>query len=122
MLWDLERTSGGAVFIGASPDGLAWPPRTKQRNGWLGSDSWCTARTRHDIDWKPMCCNLRPGLDSHAALAVMRYLNTLTDMGHTIVSSIHQPRQEIFGSFDKVITLIPAPMTSHHFPDSHEIP
>lgn len=35
----------------------------------------------------------------------MKYLNALTNRGHTIVSSIHQPRQEIFVSFDKVLIL-----------------
>ena len=93
-------------FFGASPNSLACPPGTKQRESRLGSVSWYTARTCYSLDWKPNCCDLCPGLDSHAALAVMRYLNTLTDMGHTIVSSIHQPRQEIFGSFDKVFTSI----------------
>jgi hypothetical protein len=33
------------------------------------------------------------GLDSHAALAVMKHLISLTDLGLTIVASIHQPRQ-----------------------------
>lgn len=44
-------------------------------------------------------------MDSHAALAVMKYLNSLTQLGHTIVSTIHQPRQEIFASFDKILVL-----------------
>lgn len=45
------------------------------------------------------------GLDSHAALAVMKYLNSLSHLGHTIVSTIHQPRQEIFKSFDKLLLM-----------------
>ncbi len=36
---------------------------------------------------------LGAGLDSHAALAVMKHLISLTDMGLTVVASIHQPRQ-----------------------------
>lgn len=44
-------------------------------------------------------------MDSFAALAVMKYLNALTDHGHTVISSIHQPRQEIFSTFDKVLIL-----------------
>jgi ABC-type multidrug transport system ATPase subunit len=42
-------------------------------------------------------------LDAHAALAVMKYLQTLAYQGHTIISTIHQPRQEIFEAFDKVL-------------------
>lgn len=45
------------------------------------------------------------GLDSHAALAVMKHLISLTDLGLTIVASIHQPRQEIFEAFDHVLVL-----------------
>lgn len=45
------------------------------------------------------------GLDAHSALAVMSYLRTLSGEGHTIVSTIHQPRQEIFASFDKLLVL-----------------
>ncbi len=45
------------------------------------------------------------GLDSHAALAVMKHLIGLTDMGLTVVASIHQPRQAIFDSFEQVIIL-----------------
>ena len=45
------------------------------------------------------------GLDAHSALAVMSYLHTLAGEGHTIVSTIHQPRQEIFASFDKLLVL-----------------
>lgn len=35
----------------------------------------------------------------------MRHLISLTDMGLTIVASIHQPRQEIFDSFNQVLIL-----------------
>ena len=35
----------------------------------------------------------------------MSYLHTLSEEGHTVVSTIHQPRQEIFSSFDKLLVL-----------------
>ena len=53
------------------------------------------------------------GLDSHAALAVMNHLIHLTDYGLTIVASIHQPRQEIYEAFDKVL-----PVTLTHTPNA----
>lgn len=45
------------------------------------------------------------GLDSHAALSVIKYLISLTSLGHTVACSIHQPRQEIFNAFHKVVIL-----------------
>ena len=45
------------------------------------------------------------GLDSHAALAMVKHLVALTRLGHTIACSIHQPRQEIFNAFDSVLIL-----------------
>ena len=45
------------------------------------------------------------GLDSTAALAVIEHLIALTNAGHTIACSIHQPRQEIFAAFDKVLIM-----------------
>ena len=45
------------------------------------------------------------GLDSHAALAVMKHLIGLTNLGLTVVASIHQPRQAIFDSFEQVLIL-----------------
>ena len=35
----------------------------------------------------------------------MQYLSQLASMGHTIVASIHQPRENIFNSFKKVAVL-----------------
>ena len=45
------------------------------------------------------------GLDSHSALAVVKHLIKLTNAGHSIACSIHQPRQEIFASFDKILLM-----------------
>ena len=45
------------------------------------------------------------GLDSHAALAVVKHLIALTNSGHSVACSIHQPRQEIFASFDKILLM-----------------
>ena len=35
----------------------------------------------------------------------MRHLISLTEVGLTVVASIHQPRQEIFESFNQVLVL-----------------
>ena len=45
------------------------------------------------------------GLDSHAALAMVRHLIGLTRLGHTVACSIHQPRQDIFNAFDAIMIL-----------------
>lgn len=50
------------------------------------------------------CCDIA-GLDSHAALAVVKHLIALTNSGHSVACSIHQPRQEIFASFDKILLM-----------------
>lgn len=42
------------------------------------------------------------GLDSFAALNVMDHLSQLAAMGHTIIASIHQPREGIWNMFHKV--------------------
>lgn len=48
-----------------------------------------------------MCCPT--GLDSFAALTVMRYLGSMAvDAGHVIIASIHQPRSAIWAMFDSV--------------------
>ncbi|GAM23108.1 hypothetical protein SAMD00019534_062830 [Acytostelium subglobosum LB1] len=46
------------------------------------------------------------GLDSVNALIVMRTLMRLTDRGVTVVCSIHQPRQEIWKLFTKVMVVV----------------
>eukprot|EP00884_Botryococcus_braunii_P017815 jgi/Botrbrau1/4717/Bobra.0218s0033.2 len=45
------------------------------------------------------------GLDSFAALNVMDHLSQLAGMGHTIIASIHQPREGIWNMFHKVAVL-----------------
>lgn len=47
------------------------------------------------------------GLDSTASLHVANILQSLGSLGLTIVSVIHQPRIEIFETFDDVILLVP---------------
>lgn len=42
------------------------------------------------------------GLDSSSSLSVMGHLRGMALAGHTIVTAIHQPRQEIWNMFDKV--------------------
>lgn len=43
-----------------------------------------------------------PGLDSTAALELMRYMSCLAAMKRTIICSIHQPRQSIWELFHKL--------------------
>jgi ABC-type multidrug transport system ATPase subunit len=45
------------------------------------------------------------GLDSHATLEIVKLLNNLKDYGYTIVSTIHQPRQEVFDYFTHVVVM-----------------
>lgn len=45
------------------------------------------------------------GLDSQSALEIMQVLANLAEAGYTILVSIHQPRQEVFGLFHQVVLL-----------------
>lgn len=45
------------------------------------------------------------GLDAHSAYQVVRTLKRLAENGRTVVVSIHGPRSEIWGLFDRVILL-----------------
>ena len=42
------------------------------------------------------------GLDSFQALKVMQLLKDLTRLGHTVITSIHQPRASVYAMFDEV--------------------
>lgn len=45
------------------------------------------------------------GLEAHAALTVMKVLRGLADMGRTVVATVHQPNEEIFQMFDRLLLL-----------------
>ena len=45
------------------------------------------------------------GLEAHAALTVMRVLRRLADSGRTVVATVHQPNEEIFNMFDRLLLL-----------------
>jgi ABC-type multidrug transport system ATPase subunit len=45
------------------------------------------------------------GLDSYNSLAVIRLLRKLTEMGKTVITTIHQPRSTIFELFDQLLVL-----------------
>jgi ABC-type multidrug transport system ATPase subunit len=51
------------------------------------------------------------GLDATAALQVCNTLRSIADLGLTVVSVIHQPRSEIFRSFDDLLLLAPGGKT-----------
>ncbi|KAI9346833.1 P-loop containing nucleoside triphosphate hydrolase protein [Zopfochytrium polystomum] len=53
------------------------------------------------------------GLDATAALDVARILQTVSRIGLTVVSVIHQPRVEIFKSFDNVLMIVPGGRTAY---------
>ena len=42
------------------------------------------------------------GLDSYAALSVMEHMSALAKLGHTIITTIHQPRAAIWAKFHRV--------------------
>jgi len=46
------------------------------------------------------------GLDSASAYAVVKYLKKLTETGHTVMMTIHQPSSQLWELFDKVHFLV----------------
>eukprot|EP00455_Lapot_gusevi_P045021 TRINITY_DN5716_c0_g1_i5.p1 TRINITY_DN5716_c0_g1~~TRINITY_DN5716_c0_g1_i5.p1 ORF type:complete len:859 (+),score=112.28 TRINITY_DN5716_c0_g1_i5:76-2652(+) len=59
------------------------------------------------------------GLDSTAALEVCGALKRIAQLGITVVAVIHQPRLEIFESFDELIMLAPGGKTVYIGPRAH---
>lgn len=45
------------------------------------------------------------GLDSASSLEILKSLSMLAETGRAVVVTIHQPRSEIFHSFDKILLL-----------------
>ena len=45
------------------------------------------------------------GLDSQSALAILRILRSLADMGMAIIATIHQPSYAVFQQFDRLLLL-----------------
>ena len=45
------------------------------------------------------------GLDSASSLEILKSLQMLAETGRAVVVTIHQPRSEIFHSFDKILLL-----------------
>ncbi|KAJ3039199.1 hypothetical protein HDV00_012522 [Rhizophlyctis rosea] len=56
------------------------------------------------------------GLDSTSALSVCENLKDISHLGVTVVSVIHQPRYEIFRSFDWLVLLVPGGQTAYMGP------
>ncbi|KAJ3277862.1 hypothetical protein HDU76_010140, partial [Blyttiomyces sp. JEL0837] len=56
------------------------------------------------------------GLDATSALDVAQILKSISRLGLTIVSVIHQPRVEIFNSFDDVLMIAPGGRTAYFGP------
>jgi len=46
------------------------------------------------------------GLDSATSFHVINILKNLAKAGRTIISTIHQPSSEIFGTFDKLLLMV----------------
>ena len=61
------------------------------------------------------------GLDSTAALQVCGTLRTIADLGLTVVAVIHQPREEIFQSFDDLLLLAPGGKTVYAGPQAEAL-
>jgi ABC-type multidrug transport system ATPase subunit len=66
----------------------------------------------------PHCSEPTSGLDSSAALEVCNTLRAIADLGLTVVAVIHQPRLEIFDSFDDLLLLAPGGVTAYIGPRS----
>ncbi|KAI8621604.1 P-loop containing nucleoside triphosphate hydrolase protein [Chytriomyces sp. MP71] len=56
------------------------------------------------------------GLDSTAALKVAKILRSISRVGLTVVAIIHQPRIEIFNTFDNVLMIVPGGRTAYFGP------
>ncbi|ORY50101.1 P-loop containing nucleoside triphosphate hydrolase protein, partial [Rhizoclosmatium globosum] len=56
------------------------------------------------------------GLDSTSALKVAKILRSISRVGLTVVSIIHQPRIEIFNTFDDVLMIVPGGKTAYFGP------
>ena len=61
------------------------------------------------------------GLDSTAALQVCSTLKDIAELGVTVVAVIHQPRLDIFKSFDDLLLLAPGGKTVFAGPQAHVI-
>jgi len=62
------------------------------------------------------------GLDSTAALTVCKTLKAISSLGMNVVAVIHQPRYEIFESFDDILLLAPGGRTVYVGPQRGIIP
>ncbi|KAJ3407929.1 hypothetical protein CcCBS67573_g00435 [Chytriomyces confervae] len=58
------------------------------------------------------------GLDSTAAMDVTNILHSISRLGLTVVAVIHQPRVEIFETFDDVLMIAPGGLTAYFGPIS----
>ncbi|KAJ3403833.1 hypothetical protein HDU80_003692 [Chytriomyces hyalinus] len=56
------------------------------------------------------------GLDSTAALKVSKILRSISRVGLTVVAIVHQPRIEIFNTFDNVLMIVPGGRTAYFGP------
>ncbi|KAJ3341497.1 hypothetical protein HDU83_006587 [Entophlyctis luteolus] len=56
------------------------------------------------------------GLDATSSLKVAKILRSISRVGLTVVSIIHQPRIEIFNTFDDVLMLVPGGRTAYFGP------
>lgn len=52
-----------------------------------------------------MSTRAQTGLDSASSLEILKSLSMLAETGRAVVVTIHQPRSEIFHSFDKILLL-----------------
>jgi len=62
------------------------------------------------------------GLDATAALTVCNTLRAIADLGITVVAVVHQPRAEIFRSFDDLLLLAPGGRTVYAGPQAEVLP
>jgi ATP-binding cassette subfamily G (WHITE) protein 2 (SNQ2) len=56
------------------------------------------------------------GLDANSAMSIIRLLRKLSDLGQTVLCTIHQPSAELMDYFDNLLLLVPGGKTAYFGP------
>ncbi|KAK2141374.1 hypothetical protein LSH36_1112g00075 [Paralvinella palmiformis] len=75
--------------------------------GISGSERKCLAFAEKLLTKRPimLCDEPTSGLDSSAACSVVEALRNMTNNGHTVLTTIHQPSSEVFAMLDEILIM-----------------